>query len=141
MYYARAVYGAMLTSLSVIVSEQSAPTKRTMKKYKQLLDYPLTKHGAILTYRARNMVLVIHSNASYLNEPKARSLVGGHHFILSNSNFMPNNGAVLNISQIIKTVMSLAAKSKLGSLLTHRHTCVLFSRTAGGVAASIVPSK
>ena len=87
------------------------------------------------------MVLDIHSNASYLNEQKEWSIAGGRNYRLINSNLSPNNGAVLNISQIIKTVMSLAAKSKLGSLLTHRHTCVLFSRTAGGVAASIVPSK
>jgi hypothetical protein len=33
---------------------------------------------AILTYKASDMVLAVHSNASYLSEPKACSRVGGH---------------------------------------------------------------
>ena len=43
-------------------------------------------------------------------------MVGGHHFILRNADFPPNNGEVLNISQIIKVVMSSADKYKLGEL-------------------------
>ena len=62
------------------------------------------------------MVLAIHSDAPYLNKLKAWSRVGGHPFLLRNYNLPPNNGAVLNISQIIKAGMSLADKSKLGAL-------------------------
>jgi hypothetical protein len=62
------------------------------------------------------MVLAIHSDTSYLNEPKARSRVGGHHFLSTNDEIPANNGAVLNISQIIKAVMSSAAESELGAL-------------------------
>ena len=95
----------MLTSLNAIPSEKIAPTKRIMKKYKKLLNYAATQPGSILTYQASDMVIAIHNDVSYLNEPKARSRVGGHHFISSNTNFLPNNGAVMNISQIIKAVM------------------------------------
>jgi hypothetical protein len=62
------------------------------------------------------MVLAIHSDASYLNERNSRSRVGGHHFLSSNTEIPPNNGAVLNISQIIKAVMSSAAESEMGGL-------------------------
>ncbi len=47
------------------------------------------------------MVLAIHSDASYLSEPKARSRAGGHMFMAGNKEIPFNNGAILNISQII----------------------------------------
>ena len=62
------------------------------------------------------MVIAIHSNASYIQKLKAWSRVGGHNFIFMNANFPPKNDYALNILKIIKTVMSLAAKSDLGAL-------------------------
>jgi hypothetical protein len=62
------------------------------------------------------MVLAAHSDASYLLEANAHSQAGGH-FFMSSDTFCPhNNGAVLTIAQIIKAVMSLAAKAKIGAL-------------------------
>ena len=40
--YSRVVDGTILTALSAITSEKPAPTKRTMKKCKQLPDYKAT---------------------------------------------------------------------------------------------------
>ena len=97
LYYARAVDGLMLPALSAIASEQAKPTENTMKKTKQFLDYAASHDDAVLTYRASDMVLAIHSDASYLNERNSRSLVGGHHCLSSNTDIPPNNGAVLNI--------------------------------------------
>jgi len=47
---------------------------------KWLIDYAATNPNAILTYKKSDMVLAIHSNASYLSEPAAQSRVGGHFF-------------------------------------------------------------
>ncbi len=63
----------MLTSLSAIASTQAKPTKETMIKMHASLDYAATHQDAIITYQASNMVLVVHSDASYLSEPKACS--------------------------------------------------------------------
>jgi hypothetical protein len=53
-----------------------------MKQTKQLLDYLATQEEAILTYNKSNMILAIHSDASYLSsERKARSRAGGHFFL------------------------------------------------------------
>jgi hypothetical protein len=73
LFYARAFDPTMLTALSSLAAEQCNPTKRTMEKCKQFLDYAATQEDAVITYRKSNMVLAIHSDASYLNEPKARS--------------------------------------------------------------------
>jgi hypothetical protein len=82
---------------------------------KQFLDYMATQDNAILTYKASNTALAIHSDASYLSEVNARSRAGGHMFMASNGEIPKNNGAVLNISQIIRAVMSSAAAVSHGS--------------------------
>ena len=70
----------------------------------------------MITYHASDMVLECHSDASYLSEPGARSRAGGHFFLSSNVEMPSNNGAVFNISQIIRAVMMSAAESKIGEM-------------------------
>ncbi len=106
----------ILVALSSLASAQATPTTDTMQCTRHLLDYVATHPDAILSYAKSNMVLSIHSDASYLSEPKARSCAGGHFFLSDGSDEAPNNGAILNTLQIIKSVMSTAAKAKLGAL-------------------------
>ena len=61
----------MLKALSSIASTQAEPTKETMENIKLFLDNAASHQDTILTYQANDMVLIIHSNASYLSEPKA----------------------------------------------------------------------
>ena len=75
-----------------------------------------TQEDAVLTYQASDMILTIHSDASYLSEPKSCSRAGGHMFMAGKDKIPINNGAVLNISQIIRAVMSSAAEAELGAL-------------------------
>ena len=87
-----------------------------MTLIKWLLDYVSTKLNAILTYKKSDMVLAVHSDASYLSKAEARSRVGGHFFYSQESEDPIDNGAVLNISKILKAVMSSAAEAELGTL-------------------------
>jgi hypothetical protein len=89
-----------------------------------VLDYAASQEDAIVTYRASKMKLAIHSDASYLSEPKAPSRAGGHMFMASMEEIPINNGAVLNILQIIKAVMSLAAEAELGVLFINAKMAV-----------------
>jgi hypothetical protein len=107
------VDSTMLTALSSITSMQAKHTKETMTKTNIFLDYVATHLDAIITYQASNMVLVVHSGASYLSKSKACSQEGRHFFMSSNTKDPANDGAVLNITQLIKSVMSLAANAKL----------------------------
>ena len=118
----------MLVPLSALASEQSKPTESTMKKYKQFLDYAASQPDAIITYRAIDMVLVIHSNALYLNEPKARSHAGGHFFMSKSEEFPSNNGAVLNVAMLIKNVMSSRAEEELGVMFINAKQAVHLQR-------------
>ncbi len=87
-----------------------------MKKVQQFLDYASTHPDAIVTYHASDMVLVGHSNASYLSKSKARSRAVGHLIMSNNTAKPPNNGTILTIAQIIKAVMSSAAEAEVGAL-------------------------
>jgi hypothetical protein len=116
LYYAQCVDSTMLTALGSIATQQANPTKNTMIKIKQFLDYAFTHPHTIVTYQASDMVLTAHSDASNLLEDKACSWAGGHFFMSSDTPRPHNNGVVLTIAQIIKAVMSLAAKAKIGAL-------------------------
>ena len=70
------------------------------------------------------MVLAVHSNASYLNEEEARSRAGGHHVLSEDVPFPPNNGAIHNVAEIIKGVMSSAAKAELGAMYINARKAV-----------------
>ena len=87
-----------------------------MKKINQLLDCAATHLDAAVNFRVSNMVLAVHSDASYLSKTKARSREGGHFFLSKDDTYPENNGAVLTISHIIKAIMSSAAEAELGAL-------------------------
>ena len=95
-----------------------------MAHVKQFLDYCTTQEPAVLTYHKSDMVLAAHSDAGYLNESNARSRAGGHHFLSENVPFSPNNGAILNVAEIIKAVMSSASESELGALYINTRKAV-----------------
>jgi hypothetical protein len=116
LFLAGAVDGTMSTPLSALASEQASPMELTMEKCLQLLNYAATQDDAILTYKASDMILAIHSNASYLSEPKAQSQAGGHMFMAGDDKIPINNGTVLKILQLIKSVMSSAAEAELAVL-------------------------
>ncbi len=116
LYYARAVDCTMLTALGSLATQQANPTETTLARVRQFLDYALSHPNAVVTYRASDMVLAAHSDASYLSETNARSRAGGHFFLSENDHYPNNNGAVLTIAQIIKAVMSSAAEAELGAL-------------------------
>ena len=88
----------MRVALSSIVSEQTAPTTETMKKAHYFLDYTELHPDTVLTHKASNMVLSVHSDASYLSAPRARSQAGGHFYMSDDSPEPPNHMAVLSIA-------------------------------------------
>jgi hypothetical protein len=90
LYYAQCGDSTMLAALGSIATQQANPTKNTMKKVRQFLDYASTHPNAILMYLASDMDLAGHSNASYLSKSKACSWAGGH-FFMSNKTMAPSS--------------------------------------------------
>ena len=119
LYYARAVDNTMLMTLSTLASAQATATEDTAKALAQFLNYCYTHPEATIRYLASDMILHVHSDASYLSEPKARSRAGGHFFLANTPETgkpVLNNGAIHNIATIIRNVMASAAEAELAAL-------------------------
>jgi hypothetical protein len=71
LYYARAVDPTMLMPLNDIATEQTKATEKTQAATNQLLDYLSTHPDATIRYHASDMILHIHSDASYLSVSNA----------------------------------------------------------------------
>lgn len=109
----------IMMALSNQASAQSTVTEETKKATKTLLDYCTTHPDATVRFSASDMALKIHSDASYLKAPKARSRVGGHLFLGNNPKpGSPDilNGAVLTATGILKNVVSSAVEAEMGGL-------------------------
>ena len=120
-----------LTAESSLAPQQVNLTEKTMGPCKQFLDFMATQEDAVLIYRASNMVvLAIHSDALYLSELKSRSRAIGQEMFMAGKDKIPiNNGAVLNISQIIRAIMSSAAEEELGALFINAKTAISMRQT------------
>ena len=55
----------------IIAIQQTSTTENTLKRTEELLDYAATHPDAKIRYRASETILQIHTDASYLSEPKA----------------------------------------------------------------------
>jgi hypothetical protein len=82
-YYAQAVDPTVLMPLNDIITEQTKATDNTQAATNQMLDYLATHLDATIRYHASNMILYIHSDASYLSvsdkRPSWRSVFLGQH--------------------------------------------------------------
>ena len=116
LYYARAVDMTILTALNAIATEQAKPTKRTMERVHQFLDYMATHPKAVIRFRASDMILNVHSDASYLSAGNARSQAGRYFFLGSlpkNKHSIHLNGNIHITCSILKLVAASAAEAEI----------------------------
>jgi hypothetical protein len=118
LYYARTVNNKLLATLSTLSPQQATATEATDVAMNQLLNYLAMYLDNGTTYPASNMILCAHANAGFHNKSKGCSRAGAHIFVSKNNPFPKHNGLALSISQIMKCVMSSAAKAKLSTLFT-----------------------
>ena len=81
LYYGIAIDNTMLVTLGNFRSEQAAATALTRNKLNHLLDYSASNPNATIRFHASDMILFIHSGASYLSVAKARSRASGVYFL------------------------------------------------------------
>ena len=117
MYYARAVDPTMLTALSALAVQQAKGTEQTARNACKFLNYCATHPDTVLRYQKSDMILKIHSDASYLSEPKARSRAAGH-FYMGNKGSTDDtaNGSILATTQVMKAVLASASEAEIGAL-------------------------
>jgi hypothetical protein len=118
LYYARAVDPTLIMPINVLASEQSKATEVTADKVIKLLNYCNTHPETKIRYYASDMILHIHSDASYLSENEAKSRAGGLFYMCSDTktNKKLTIGEILITSKVLKHVMSLAAEAEIGAV-------------------------
>ncbi len=73
-----------------------------------------------ISYRASDIILNVHSDASYLSAPKAHSRAGRYFFfgsIPQNTEPIFINGAIHITCTVLKLVAALASEAELGALI------------------------
>jgi hypothetical protein len=115
LYYSRAVDPTLIMPINVLASKQSRATEVTADKVIKLLKYCNTHPETKIRYHASDMILHIHSDASYLSEKEAKSRAGGFFYTDSSTktNKKLTNGAIFIISKVLKHVMSSAAEAEI----------------------------
>ena len=118
LYYARAVDCTMLQTLNYLATRVMDGTQRKVEALNHFLDYCATHPEAVVLYRASNMILHNHSDASsYLVTPRVRSRTAGYTYLRNNiKNKQIINGLISIIAKKIKGVMSSAAETEIGAL-------------------------
>ncbi len=106
----------LLVALSTIAAQQSNGTQAVAYACNQLLDYVATHLNTGLRYHACNMILAVHTDASYLFKIGGKSQAAGHFYLTNQNNTNFNNGTILTLSFIFKHVMSSASKAELSAL-------------------------
>ena len=66
---------------------------------------------------ASEMMLALHSDASYSSEPGAKSRAGGHFYLKDKTDRESNNGTILTLSKISKHVMSSTSEVETSAYL------------------------
>ena len=104
----------------------------TMAKAKQLLYYLATHPDATIRFRASDMILNFHLDASYLSETKAHSRACSHIFMRwspKDGDPIKLNGAFFTLCTILRFVVASAAEAELGALFLNCKESIIFRLT------------
>ena len=126
LYYARTVDPSILTAIHELGSVQSKPTIQDMRKVDRVLQYVSTHQNGATRFYASTMQHQVQSDASFLCRPKARSVLGGYHYL----GFLNRlNGPIYCTSKIISCVVASVAEAELGAAFQNAQRAAEFRNT------------
>lgn len=142
LFYARCVDVTILQDVNRLSSLQSHATEQVWEEMLRVISYLAAYPQHLLVYKACDMQLRSHSDASYHSRSEARSVAGGILFCADlNASDDYYNGALQTLSLIIPTVCSSAAEAEYAALfLVGREDMWLIANlTSFGYPQSSVP--
>ncbi len=120
LYYGRSVGPRVLTATCALASEQASPTLSTMTRLDRLHSFVSAHPNGRKIYRASEMILCVHSDASYLYRPRAGSVACSTHYMGNHATTFladdPINHPVSTHSTRIPVVCSFVAEAEYGGL-------------------------
>jgi hypothetical protein len=130
LYYAQAVNMTVLMTLSTIAANQTIATAQTLKRCTHMLDYLAHNANAKVRFCTSDMIMKVHSDASYLSKKtKACSQTCRHFFMgwmLKDGDPIKINGAFHVSANILPFVGASATEAELGALYHNYQTGVVF---------------
>ena len=119
LFYARELDSNMLMGLNTIATQQDHAKARTGTFVTNILNFCATYTDAVLTFDASDTILHIHTDASFLLEPKAKSQAGGY-FYLSDFPADPtkamHNSPIHVLCQILRNILASASEAELAAI-------------------------
>ena len=82
LFYGRAVYNKLLVALNNIETQQAAATESINEAINHLLGYFSTYPNNVIVYESIKMVLAVHSDDGFHNEPMGLSRAGARLFLV-----------------------------------------------------------
>jgi hypothetical protein len=102
--------------LNDIATEQTKTTEKTQAGTNQLMHYLATHPDSTIRCHASDMILHIHSDASYLSVSNAGSRLGDLFFCGDKPPQEDSlNGSILNVASVIKNMVASASESEVGT--------------------------
>ena len=128
---ARAIDNTMLVALNDTGAAQAKSTQHTLQAHVKLLNYAATHPDATIRFTASNMILRLHTDASCLSAPKARSRAAGFHCLGDDDD--PHNSTIngpTHVStKIMRNVLSSAAEAEVGATFNNAQEACPFRQT------------
>jgi hypothetical protein len=123
----------MNVALSTLASQQTKGTQRTVQYANKFLNYCATHLDATIRYHASDMILKVHSDASYNSEPQARSHLGGHFYLgMRDNDHDTHQGAILATTAIMQAVLSSESEAEIGALYENTKKAAILRVTLEG---------
>ena len=122
----------MLPVLNLISASQSKPTTSTNQDITQFLNYAAPHPDATIRYTGSGMFIHVHSDASFLCEPNAKSRIGSFYF-LSNQSPDPTkpsiqqpklNSALHVECRLLRRIIASATEAEIGGVFHNCQTSV-----------------
>jgi hypothetical protein len=128
LYWARALDTLSHYALSKLCSQQGSPTEKTMKDVDLFLQYVAWDPHKTVTFQASDMILRVHSDASFASERDSRSRAAGVFMLGSKVDRlgdatiipMPFHGS----STILTYVAASVAEAEYGTAFTQGQTTI-----------------
>ena len=117
-------------------SQNLSQNKRTLERIQQLLDYMATNPNTVIRFYASDMILNLHSDASYLSAGQKRSRDGGYFFLDSiqrDNREIQLNGNIHITCTFIKLVAASASAAELGALFLNAQEARIICLTLLGL--------
>jgi hypothetical protein len=112
LYYSRAVDLLMITAINKIGSRQAGADVTILGDIERFLQYASRWDSNVMRIHGSNMILNVHSDASYLSETKARSRAGAFMCMGTDMHGTRPNAPVLYLSVIISTIVDSATAAE-----------------------------